>query len=67
MLAMLMILVKHLLSLIIALRCFHKVQSGLEVDESLHLMMVFLNSPLENRSHLCICFDGNSSKRFRLT
>ena len=65
-LAMLMILVKHLSSFMIAFRCFHEVQSSPGVNKLLYLMMVLLNFLLENRGHLHIYFDRNSSK-FRLT
>ena len=53
-LAMLMILVKYLLSLMIAFRYFHEVQSSPGVNRLLHLIMVLLNFLLENRGHLHI-------------
>ena len=41
-LTMLIILRRHLLSLMTALRCFHEIQSGPGVDKLLHLVMALL-------------------------
>ena len=46
-LAILIMLFKHLSFLITSLRYFHKIQSGPEVDELLHLSMAIINSFLE--------------------
>jgi len=43
-LVMLIMEIKQSLSLIIHLRIFHKILSGLGADESLHFLMAFLNS-----------------------
>jgi len=67
MLTMLMILVRHLLSLMTTLRYFHEIQSSPGVNKLLHLTMVLLSSSLENGSHSYNCFNENPSKRFRLT
>jgi len=56
-LAMLMILIKHLSSLITALKYFYKTQSSLGVNELLYLAMVLLNSSLEKSGHFKVCFD----------
>jgi len=53
---------KHFLSLITALRCFHEIQFKPEVNELLYLIIVLLNSLLENGSHVDICFDRISFK-----
>ena len=50
-LAILMMLSKHLSFLIISLRYFHKIQSGPEVDELLHLSMAIVNSFLKNEHY----------------
>ena len=65
-LVMLMILIKHLSSLIIALKYFHKIQSSPEVDKLLYLAIVFLNSSLEKSSHSKVCFDRISFNRLEL-
>ena len=46
-LVILVILIKHLLSLVIVLKYFQKIQSSLEVDKLLYLAMALLNSLLE--------------------
>jgi len=43
-LAMLMILVRYLLSLVTVLKCFYEIQSSLGVNKLLHLIIVLLNS-----------------------
>ena len=50
-LAILMMLSKHLSFLITSLRYFHKIQSGPEVDELLHLSMAIVNSFLKNEHY----------------
>jgi len=50
-LTILMMLSKHLSFLTISLRCFHEIQSSLEVDELLHLSMAIINSFLEKEYH----------------
>ena len=62
MLAILTILLRYFLSLIATFKCFHKIQSGLGVDELLYLLTILLNSPLEKDIHIDISFDGISSK-----
>ena len=48
-LVILIILVKYLLSLMTALRCFYEIQSGLCMDKLLHLAIILLNSFLESK------------------
>ena len=50
--AILIIFFKHLLSLMIHLRCFHINLLGPGDDESLHLIMELVNSALENGTQL---------------
>ena len=59
---MLTILIRYFSSLAIVLRYFQEIQSGPEVDESLHLMMTLLNSSLEKGIHTKGDFNGISSK-----
>ena len=66
-LAMLMILVRHLSFLITDLRCFHKIQSGLDIDKLLHLIMALFNSSLKNEGQFHDCFNGSSFRRLRST
>ena len=42
---------KHLLFLIISLRCFHEILSDPRVNELLHLLMAIVNSSLEKEFH----------------
>lgn len=65
-LAILIILMRHLLSLVTALRYFQEIQSSLGVDESLYLIIVFLNSSLEKDKHSKFDFKGSLSKRLKL-
>ena len=60
------ILVKHLSSLMTTLRCFHKIQSSPEVDKLLYLIIALLNSSLEKKGYLHICFNGSSFRRLGL-
>ena len=50
-LAILMMLSKHLSFLTTSLRCFHEIQSGPEVDELLHLSMAIVNSFLKKEHY----------------
>ena len=50
-LAILIMLSKHLSFLITSLRYFHKIQSGPEVDELLHLSMAIVNSFLKKEHY----------------
>ena len=50
-LVILIILDRHLLLFIIALRYFQEIQSELGVEELLYLYIVFLNSSLEKIDH----------------
>ena len=59
-------MIRHLLSLIIALRCFQEISFGPEVDKLLYLLMVLLNSSLGKDSHFEDYFNGNSFKKQRL-
>jgi len=43
------------------LRYFHNIQSGLDIDKSLHLIIALLNSLLENSIQIDVSFDGISS------
>jgi len=59
---MLMMLLRHFSFLMTTLRCFHDIQSGLDIDKSLHLIITLLNSLLENGVQINVGFDGISSK-----
>ena len=61
-LAMLIIKFKHISSLIICLRNFHKILLGLGADELLHLLIASLNSSFEKGFHLETSFKEISSK-----
>jgi len=61
MLAILTILLRHFSFLMTTLRYFHDIQSGLDIDKSLHLIIALLNSPLENSIQIDVSFDGISS------
>lgn len=50
-LAMLMILFKHVSSLTITLRCFHNILSRPSVNELLYLTIASLSSSFENEGH----------------
>ena len=50
-LAMLMILFKHVSSLTITLRCFYDILSRSSVDELLYLTIASLSSSFENEGH----------------
>ena len=63
--AILMILSRHLLFFTTALRYFQKIQSGSEVDELLHLIMVLLKSSLEKNNQTNVSFDGILSRMLR--
>jgi len=52
------ILIKHVLSLIIILRCFHKILFGPGVDELLHLVIAFLNFSVEKESQSIVVLVG---------
>ena len=60
---MLIMFSKHLLSLKINLRCFHKILSGPEVDELSHLLMTIINSSLEKEFHIEYGLKGSSSNK----
>ena len=62
----LIIFLKHLLSLIILLKCLHDNLSGLGVDELLYLLMELMNSASENSFQVVIHFLRISSKRLVL-
>ena len=62
----LIIFLKHLLSLIILLKCLHDNLSGLGVDELLYLLMELMNSASENSFQVVIHFLRISSKRLIL-
>jgi len=64
---MLMIFSKYLLSLTIALRCFHKILLGPEVDILLHLSMALVNSLFEKELYIDLGLVGNSSNKDLLT
>jgi len=49
-----------------ALKCFHKMWSGLGVDELLHLAIVLINSSLKNGSCDKVCIDRLSSNMLGL-
>jgi len=51
-LVMLMKLLKHMLSLIITLRCLHDNLLGSRVNELLYFIIKLLNSSLENSIHI---------------
>jgi len=59
---MLIMTLKHELSLIIYLRYFHKTLSGSGVDELLHFNIVILNSSLEKEFHSNIGLEGSLSR-----
>jgi len=61
-LAILIMLLRHFSSLITVLWYFYEIQFRPGVNELLYLIIVLLNSLLENDSHVDICFDGISSK-----
>jgi len=50
-LAMAIMLLKHVLSLMMLLRCHYESLSGLGADELLHLTIVLVNSISENNAH----------------
>jgi len=58
-------LMRHLLSLTTALRCFQETWSGLEVNELLHLSMALLNSLLEKGGYIKVGFN-KISKIYKL-
>jgi len=66
-LAMLTILLRYIVSLIIALKYFHEILSGLGIDELLYLSMALLNSSFEKSGHSNIGFEEISSRTFKLT
>ena len=43
---------KYLLFLMISLKCFYKILSGLEADKLLHLLMDVINFSLEKGFHI---------------
>ena len=51
MLAILIILIKHVLFLTIALKCFYDILSRLEVDKLLHLIIAFMNFLVEKEGY----------------
>ena len=51
-LAILMKFFKHSVFLTITLKYFHKILSGLKVDELLHLSIILVNSLFEKRDHV---------------
>jgi len=55
------------MSLITALRCFHKILLELGVDKLLHLSMVLINSSFEKEGQYKEGFEGILSKIFMLT
>ena len=59
---MLIIFLKHFLSLTTILRYFHEIQSSPGVDKLLHLSITFLNSSLEKDNQVEVCFDEISFK-----
>ena len=62
MLAILMIFFKHILSLIIYLRCLYESLSGPGVEELLHLAIELINSSSEKAPHDDDMKDGISSR-----
>ena len=65
-LAILIMLRRHLLSFMMAFRCFYETWSSPEVDELSYLLMVLLNSFLEKGSHSMVGFNRISSNRLGL-
>ena len=64
-LAILMKFLRHVLSLIITLRCFQDNLLGLEVNELLHFVIEILNSSSENGIYFVTGLFGISSDNFR--
>jgi len=63
----LMTLLKHLLSLMTHLRCFHDILSGPRVDELLYLSITIINSFLKKEFHRESFLDGKFSNKELLT
>ena len=59
-----MILFKHILSLMMLLRCSHESLSGLGADELLYLTIVLVNSTSENDAHDDEEYKSNSFSTF---
>jgi len=62
-LVMLMMLSKHLSSLMTSLRCFHEILSGPGAEKLLYLLIAIINSFLEKEFHDEYCLDGSSSNK----
>jgi len=59
-------LLRHVLFLIILLRCFQDSLSGLEVKVLLHFSIVLMSSSFEKGTHLKVSLLGNSSNNCEL-
>ena len=66
-LAMLMILLKHLSSLTTCLRCFHEILSGSGADKLLHLSIAIINSFLKKEFYSECYLVRRSSNKDSLT
>jgi len=59
-------LLRYIVSLITALKCFHEILSGPGIDELLHLSIALLNSSFEKSGHSNIGFKEISSRMFNV-